>query len=333
MARSRRRFYCVTRRRTGHVFLHCRIRGYTMMDMTSSQSFADRHRGSFLALVMLGILLASVAAAQLLADYRGASARRGADIMASIRSQSLQAYWKDDSSRQWYLLTNEKGEAVGYREAFRRRTHGGFTGITRLVIGNDVHLENWQLSSDTAKGRYKAVSQTSAGGMDRTDINFDSHMVTVVKRAADMLGQVQQAAPDNYVPEGMLPLAIAEATKSGRATAFKVIDNEQAIVEGMLYYSLVTVSPNGPREARVEYVRLGDNNQAVYRFDDQGTVIARDYDGGNITEKLVSFPEIRKAFGELDKSEDSQPTPAEPTQPDVPDEQDDGNSGGFHLTA
>jgi len=305
-----------------------------MMGMTNSERIAGRHRGTLLALVMLGILLASVASARLLVGYRGASARRGADILATIRSQKLEAYWKDDSSRQWYLLTNDKGEPVGYREAVRRRTRDGFTGINRLVIGNDAHLEDWRLSSDGTKGRYKAVSQTRAGGMDRTDINFDSRMATVVKTAADMLGQVQQAVPDNYVPEGLLPLAIAEATKSGRATVFKVIDNEQAIVEGMLYFSLVTVRPKGPKEARVEYARLGDKNQAVYRFDDQGTVIARDYDGGNITEKLVSFREIRKAFGELGESEESkEPTPAEPPQPDERDEQDDGNDGGFHLTA
>jgi len=226
--------------------------------------------------------------------------------MQTIRSRKLDSYWKDDISRQWYLIEDRNGNPLGYREAFWRKTHNGFSGANRLVLRKEGHVENWQVSSDAARGQYVAVSDTSGGGRDRTQIMLQDGLVIVAKAAPNTLGEAQNRAPGNYVPEGLLPLAIVEAARLGQKVSFKTIINEQAIIQGMVYFSLVTVIPQGPNEVRVESVGLGEGTESVYRLDDQARIVAIEYGGGAMVEKLVSFRELTDAFPHLAEEENQE---------------------------
>jgi len=295
-----------------------------MMTMAETATFADRHRSGLLSLVMLAVLLVSVGAAQWLVRCYGAAARRGADILAKVRTNKLDTYWKDDTSRQWYLIEDHNGKAMGYRTVAQRKTRDGYAGASRLVLRTESHVEHWQLSPDAAKGRYQAISHMPTGDLDRTDILLQDGLVTVTKAALDAIGEASYPAPDNYAPEGLLSLLIAETIKSGQKAAFSLVDNEQAIVEGKVFFSRVTVTPQGPRQARVECARLGDTSELVYRLDDQGRIVAREYGEGAMAEKLVTLRQLTKAFPHL-ADQQEEPGDTQGDQDDAPPSDDGGS--------
>jgi len=253
-----------------------------------------QHHAARLAPVMLAILAGSIGVAWWVSHSRGAMARRGADIIRKIRTETLGPYWKPQPVTTAYLITDGQGRDAGWKISIRKSTAYGYTGTTWSRGHDTLYLENWHVPPDASRSQYEARALLDGGYLPLT-INLADDQVTVQigPRRTGILAAAQ--APSNYVPEGLLAVVIRLAAKLNHKLAFKMIFNENAIRTGRVQFTSVTMTPHPPASVDMSF----GGHTKVYHLDAHGQIVRIEHPETGVVYKMTSVKELIERFREV----------------------------------
>jgi hypothetical protein len=293
----------------------------------------EKTRSALLSLVMLVVLLASVLAAWSLVTARGAMFDRAAAVIQEIREKTLPSLLGGKPVTTYYLLRDAKGRNLGYTIDTRRPVNGNFSGVRLMRQAKAVFHEQWRLRNDIASGQYLGISQEPARA-EETRITLKDKQVTVEQVVGSKLMQVRDAAPSNYIPEGLTPLVIRLVVQRGQKASFKTISDSEAIIQGQLNFTTVTLTPLSDRKVRyeAELFPLGKIDR-IYSLDAGGQVLQSLDNAGGITEQAVTYDEIIRAYPEVLRYKAFQDKPDQLSEPPDSEEPADDSNASDALPA
>ncbi len=268
--------------------------GITLLWFAMPERLSRRQR-ILLNAVMLGILVASGAAAWLLVHMRRQeridAVELGAQIISKIKTRGLGHYWPQDNPEVlWYLVNNTDGREVGWNVLLISPRDGQYRGreiFTNSVAGSRSE-ENWSVDADLASVRYEGIIQ-APNLVQRTRITFDNGKVTVARgdRA------VESSVPDNYIPEGIFNVVLREVVSAGEVADFMMIFNSEAIADGRVNFQKVIISPQGGGKA---VVNLPGRSVNTYTLDQDGKITRIKMRGRGLVFELVPKDTLEKYF-------------------------------------
>ena len=235
---------------------------------------------------------------------------RGSRILSQIRQEGLDAHWRGFKQR-WILRQDPASEKPsGWRcELIVAGDDGWFHGLD--VERNDkITWELWKLDKSATEGTYRAGGllsvQRRLRARDDTKIRMDRGVVTVWQRLDIQFVESQAPAPDNYLPEGMLPLVRRVVAIQKTHAKFKIILNQVLPDPESGQPRFINVDmrclpqpSKGATDIRISMSYGGRPAEAykTYAFDEAGTWLGS-YDGKHDrpSERTATYPEIRKAF-------------------------------------
>ncbi len=264
---------------------------------------ASRPRRSLLAGLTGLILAAAVGAAWLLAASAGRRVRAGREIIEEIRAGGLGKLWPREPRIDWYLIHNGP-KPVGWRAAARARTEEGqFVGVDMDALPGVESLENWFLNADATEGRYVGVERAGGRRIGQTRITLADGQVEVFQylpRVPPGIFRARSPAPENYLPEGMLELAVRRTAARRAEAQFKLVFNERPNPQGQVDYGTlrfrdVGAGRGGGRKVRISGRRMGKAFARDYEVDAGGGVggVA---DGRGVRWVSASGEEVARLF-------------------------------------
>jgi len=246
-----------------------------------------------IAVVMLGVLVLTVAAAWLLVQTRGAGIDRGANLLADVRERGLSAFWGEQPHEAWFLFTSADGEPLGWRRSLRIRVQDGYLGEDQAVLTNGTQWrEGWQITDDALVGRYSSAleSPNLPSGFLKVGIDLREDRVYVSSSAAGE--PAASPAPANYVPEGLLDLALYLAGRQDGGVDLDTISNIAAVHAGRVRFVTIQV------KASEEGVRVSGPDR-IYRFDESGELQSLRHVDDESQWLRVSRDELAELFPEV----------------------------------
>jgi len=242
---------------------------------------------------MLAILVGSISAAWWVTHGRGAMAQRGADIIRKIRTETLGPYWKPQPVTTAYLITDGQGRDTGWKISTRKSTAYGYAGTTLSRGADALYLEKWQVRADASRSTYGAQALLDADYPPIT-INLAEDQVTVQIGGYRTRILASAQAPSNYVPEGLLAVVIRLAAKLNHKLVFKMIFNENAIRNGRVKFTSVTMTPQPPASVVMSF----GGHTKVYRLDAHEQIVRIEHPKTKITYRATSVKELIERFRE-----------------------------------
>lgn len=255
----------------------------------------SKHRQRLVAPILLVLLLVSVLLAWWLSTSRGQLVNAGRDIITDIHQSGLSTYWK--GPQQLFYIIMQKDEILGYRAEFRwPLAQGGFEGLSVVMLAAEREwpglYEHWVLSPDATEGKYTAGRVHAAGRLlQDTEIIMNGRVVQVAQRLPKgTIIRSRSSVPENYLPEGTLPLAMQLVAQRKSNAYFKLIYNSDYPpvsqrgqvpqtrfgLANMEYAGVQEVPDDGPVQAATVKLRkgsLGREEAAVYFIDQDGEVV------------------------------------------------------------
>jgi hypothetical protein len=254
---------------------------------------------------MLTILLVVVAVAYWISAGLGQLAGAGAELLAQVREGTLAKHWPSQAGNEYFLITGPSGQNVGWVINTRVITDEGYRGTTTLAqsmqgpAGMEYSSKQWMLSSDAAKGSYRAVTSSKNIISEMVDIKIAGGQVTVAVRAIDprlklpVTIQARSPAPSNYIPEGLMDLMVCQIARTGRHAMFRMILNDQAIQGKEVAFVPVECKPAG---GKVVKLSVGASAR-TYTFDDDWQLQKIQDSTGAVTTR-ASLDDLKKAFAQ-----------------------------------
>jgi len=221
-----------------------------MYTPTYGQEKSQRPKPRVIAGAMLAVLVVSVGIAGWISHSRQAAGVRGGEVLAEIRAVGLPHFW-GEGTREFFLM-RRNGEPVGWRAVLRKPVGDSFRGF-------DVHVgaeggfawESWTLRNDLRAGTYVAFgpSNTAQDHLAKTEVVLSHGQVTVSETLLAPSAMVSRGGrsprtgrpsrlevverytsradvPDNYLPEGSLPLVARQVGQRKVDASFKIVINE-----------------------------------------------------------------------------------------------------------
>lgn len=261
-----------------------------------------KSRQGLLTTVMIGILLLTVAVAWWLTSFRNTAAREGAHLVEQMRRRSLSDIWPRGALLAAFVHRDGAGQEIGHLTIARFATEGGFGGWVRHqpLPGFAGRLRNvredWSIFDDLSAGQYEAVY---IGENRVIGIILSGREVHVTVN-----GHLHASAetPANYLPEGLMWLAVRMVAERGKEAVFAFISNEESDTGRTVAFHRVAMTPVGPREVRCAVVTGRGRYLRTYHLDTSGEVSSIRWEDG----MTLTREELRR----------SQEKPAE--APDVP---------------
>ena len=158
-------------------------------------------RTGLLSLIMLGVLLASTAAAWWLCQGRGTQRRLAGELLREIQAGGLDRHWADSPDLRWFLGVSG-GRPVAWRAYSRKRQDQDWNGVILARTSRLLAHADWTLSQDARTGRYVAVY--GGGGSHATTVRLEAGTLIVEERSGPVVRTAASPAPENYLPEGLL---------------------------------------------------------------------------------------------------------------------------------
>lgn len=298
-----------------------------MADVNGSEQTAARRRPAVLAGLMVAVLLLSVGLAAWIARGRSRPVRRGAEIVEHIRQRRLSAFWPREKQTFWYLSYGRSGRPRGWWLAERRATGDGFAGRRVWRAGSQIHREAWKIDDGAVVCEYQAssslIERASPGRVpvlrqvSATAITLRGRKVTVRREALGVGQAATGEAPDNYLPEGISPLAYHLTIAGEEPATFAMIFNQQAVLGGRVQFASAKVAPQGSRKLGVTYSTLRGSSSDRITVDENGQVESSEGLDTGESYRRVPQEEVMKAFPEavLFARPDAPPEPNAPAEP------------------
>ncbi|MBN1942478.1 MAG: hypothetical protein JW849_04200 [Phycisphaerae bacterium] len=264
-------------------------------------------RKNFRSLVLLAILGVCSAVAWVLAWHKGAPARDAREILSAIRRQGIKHYWPQNARQQRWFFIRREGNVVGWEMHHRQAgADGAIGGFVRRENAphKQVRLSSrWRLSNDAEQGEYhsqQVVLQPPQVKVTEAAIELRDRNLQVNQNIDGAGFSSTTAIPENYLPEGLMTLAMREvAQRQGRAQFKMVLDNQKPspptggqtpLFSFELRYVGQDPSTGG---AKVE-TSFGRENPWITILDANGEMIRR-YEG-NTEFSPATFEEILQRF-------------------------------------
>jgi len=206
-----------------------------------------------LALLMVAVLGVATGMAWLLQVRADRRVRAAAEIIRRIRADGLAAYWPDETRIDWYLI-RVGSDVRGWRASAKiPGTDGGFDGLTvDLTRGESERSEqlllaSWSLNADATAGRYVGTVEVSGAGGSETRIFLSDDRVNVQQFALDL--EAESPAPDNYLPEGTMGLAVRLVARTGANAQFAMVFDEKPNTRGVVEFGSIRIRSLGSARA------------------------------------------------------------------------------------
>jgi len=277
---------------------------------TSGQSAAARQ--ALLALLLTAVLAAAAGAAWLLQEIAQRRVDKAAAILKQIRSSKLSLYWPDRRQTDWYLI--QQGTTVlGWRAIVREGSGGGFRGweveFRHSQSGAVEHeiYSAWKLNADATDGNYESRVQRPGQPTQLTRIRLqepasEADQATVEVIQPNFGKKAQSPEPRNYIPEGVLRLAIRLVAEGGADAQFKMVFDDIPNTHKVVEFGSVRISHEGRgrtgegkpiHRVRAHYRGWGKHCWE-YELDESGKVIS--IIAGNVRWVAASAADMTKRF-------------------------------------
>jgi len=298
--------------------------------MSEGRGISETTRRSALAGLMMALLAASVGVAWWLAASRRFDPLAGRKVLDGIRARGLHALWGDKLVEDWYILRRADDKPVGWSVSRRlRRQSGGYAG-TRIGRAGDLFSEQtWAIDDKARAGQYvshqwqwQPVSlpgqqEARRVALPTTEITLRGGRVTVVRADAFRAVKASAPAPEDYIPEGLADLVMYETAIQGGKAVFRLLPDDQAIIQGRVAFATVRVTPEGGRVVRREF----DDSHEIMVFEETRGLLKVTYLPSGIWEEASSAQAVGRIFPDA-KSYQQSPAPAPATattkNPDPP---------------
>lgn len=283
--------------------------------MSAAQQSTRRPRFALIAVLMFALLALATLSAWLIVQRRSGPHMRGAELVEQMRSEGLSAWWDRSPHSQWFLI-RRNGEVIGWDVRLRLPLgDGGFEGlklrIFRAQERSGGSWEYWQLNADATSGEY--LSGDLAFGEGRLVTSTNTSIVqeegAIQTEQSSQVGPRRSKAevPENYIPEGTLPLVRRLVAEEGAEAAFRMVFNEQLPQGSRTTFGVVRMNGRSPSEQEraqdaayaVENVLItldGSDSGETYLLDEQGRTV------GIVAERIridaVSAAEVAAEFPE-----------------------------------
>ena len=277
----------------------------------ATQAQSTRRKRSLLAAVMLAVLLGSVAVAWMLGELADRRVKSAVAALAAVRRDGLAKHWPERLRVDWYVSRAGDGaNPSGWGALVRGRgDQGAFAGMMLYVSGQEYHVDEWVLNADATSGMYRARAGVGWPLLD-TSITLDDGVVEVVPHGGERLPG-RGRAPENYLPEGTLELAVALVAAGKSNAQFALVFNESPNVGGRIEFGTVRMkyAGRGPtrRGKATRRVRVGfggQQSEREYEVGPGGEVLAWSAPGLRFVtageeEVLSRFPNAAIIVGRL----------------------------------
>ncbi|MGC9454968.1 MAG: hypothetical protein ACP5HU_08885 [Phycisphaerae bacterium] len=293
--------------------------------MSAAQEASRRPKFALIAVLMFALLAVATGSAWLIVQQRRGPHDRGAELVEELHERGLSAWWQRLPQARWSLV-RRGGRTIGWQVQLRLPTDdGGFEGLTLRLLrgeaGSGGYWEHWALNDSATAGEYRAGEIGISG--DRTLTSNRTLIVLsegVVRAEQTIRFRVSSRAPapENYAPEGTLPLLRRMAAEAGGEIAFRIVFNEQGPLGGRTSFGVFRMTARPPSEdernegaARVvDAVQVyidGSESEITYLLNEQGrtlSIIAGDTrtDGVEKSEVVAVFPESMDTVRKLSAS-------------------------------
>lgn len=261
-----------------------------------------------LAGIMCLILVASVGWAWYLVRASGQKTTAAADILKDVRAKGLGSYWpaireidffivqRGGKDVEWVIEMRQPAAAAAATLLGEEMDQAGYTGLKWTSRGSE---ENWWVSADASKGQY--IGPTGQRGQQiRISMSPEGLDVTLLRGLSIVEARQRQSLADNYLPEGMLSLAVRQVAAAGRDATFRGISNEVAFIQGQLHVGYIHMQPRGSTQVLVLHsTPPAGTAEAVYHLDSDGRVERVEMADGEVLRR-ASLEELRIAFAGRD---------------------------------
>lgn len=191
-------------------------------------------RKNFRSIVLLAILGVCSAVAWVLAWHKSTPARNAREILAAIRRNGIKSYWPDNAQRQQWFLIHRDGKITGWEMEYHQAGPSGAGGGFERRLNNaksQLRISaRWRLNNNAEEGEYQ--SQRVMLSPPRADVGeakivLRSRNLQVVQNINGHGFSSTTATPDNYLPEGLMPLAIREVARRRSRARFEMVQDAQ----------------------------------------------------------------------------------------------------------
>jgi hypothetical protein len=280
-----------------------------MSRMSAARQAPHRPRFTVIAVLMFAMLAVATGLAWLIVVSRTGLQSAGAELVQRVHSEGLSAFWDRSPHVRW-LLAYRDDNPVGWRVEMRLpQPEGGFEGLDAALY--DIRgrtrgqWEQWRLNADATTGEYRAGElRVTPAGLSlpaNTRIVLSEGRIGAQQQAGDspMWLESGAAAPDNYVPEGTLPLVRHLVAETGRDASFRMVFNEQPPRQGKTTFGVVTMERRELGEtdypgAAARVLVSGIAGEQTLLLDDRGELVA--VLGGELRIVAVSREQVYAKF-------------------------------------
>ncbi len=229
-------------------------------------------RYGLLTALMAVVLAGAVGAAAWVVYERSEPVRAGAELLEHIRREGLAKYL-DDGNMRCFIMQNAVGRPAGWSCETLRKSADGFAGVNTTVSyrsdGESYAVEEtWILNADATAGEYRSEEQ----GKLNTRITLNKGVVSVTHVEGENPVSASTPAPDNYVPEGLLPWVIRQAASGSKIVALGMLMDDESVVSGQVRFTPLTLKPLGAGQMQYEHQGLTFHAKKIYHFDKSGKV-------------------------------------------------------------
>ncbi len=276
--------------------------------MTGTWIKSETTRRGLLAGLMLAVLLASVGIAWLLDRRSAGKVHAGAKIVQKIRAKGLEHYWPEKLQIDWFLIQSN-GNTIGWKASARARASGGgkFIGVdVEVVPEQHSSHEIWTLNADATAGAYHADFRSAGGKGLKTDILLNDGVVTVIQYTTAVRSAKARAdAPENYLPEGTLHLAVRQAADTRADAQFAMVFNERPNRDETVEFGTLRLQYLGSSQTQqgrtVHRVRMSETrgrgkHGTVFELDEKGKILL--IQGQKVRSTAVDEQTVKKSFAD-----------------------------------
>ena len=216
----------------------------------SEQEHNAKLRPGTISVFMLALLAGSVGVAWWISHHRQAAGGRGNELMADLHLAGLKSFWGDTVQEQYAVMRRtDDGANIGWQMTLRKPAGDGYRGLdVRMYIpqrgSSFVVWESWSLRDDLRQGHYVALAPSNRvrDAVAKTEIALHEGLVSVTETLLAPANVIrpgmgsqlepfqrvtsQAAAPENYLPEGSLPLVVQQVGARKTSASFAIVLNE-----------------------------------------------------------------------------------------------------------